>query len=238
MKKKSFVPKNRLIDQVFRRPSNKPLVAPSLLAADFSFLSKEIKSAEQAGADLFHLDVMDGHFVPNITFGPLLIAAVRRLTSLPLDVHLMITNPDRHLAAFRKAGADLITVHQEAVPHLPHTISAIKKLGAKAGCSISPSTPFFLLKDILPHLDLLLLMSVNPGFGGQKFIPAVLKKVAKAKQARIDSGYHYVIEIDGGMNSQTAQQAIAAGAEIIVAGQAIFGSNNYRKAIRELRGKA
>ncbi len=216
-----------------RRPQ--VLVAPSLLACDFRHLAAEVKKAEAAGADLFHLDVMDGHFVPNLTFGPLVVAAVRQVTDLPLDVHLMIANPHRYLHDFREAGADFITVHQEAVPHLHRVVAAAKELGARAGVALNPATPLSLLDAILAELDIVLLMSVNPGFSGQQFIPEVLRKVREARERKEARGHRYLIEIDGGMNGRTAPEAVAAGAEVIVAGNGVFGTRNYRRAIGSLR---
>jgi ribulose-phosphate 3-epimerase len=212
-------------------------VAPSILSADFARLGEEIKAVQAAGADLIHVDVMDGHFVPNITIGPLIVEAARRSTDLPLDVHLMITNPELYIADFAKAGANTITVHVEAALHLNRLVQSIKEhQGVKAGVSLNPATPLSSLDYILPDLDMVLIMSVNPGFGGQSFIPSALDKIRQLRK-RIDGmGLKIEIEVDGGVKSENAAQIADAGADILVAGSAVFGSKDYRAAIRGIRG--
>ncbi len=205
-------------------------VAPSLLSADFRNIEKEIKRV-----DLLHLDVMDGHFVPNITFGPMIIDAINRCTELPLDVHLMIENPDSFVESFVKSGSDYLTVSYEACRHLHRTIELIKSFKVKAGCALNPATPFSVIKPVLEKLDLLLLMTVNPGFGGQKFISSVLPKIEEAKKFIGKHKLKTKIEVDGGINPQTAKLVKKAGATILVAGAAIFKSKNYCRIVRELR---
>ncbi len=218
------------------------LVAPSLLSADFARLQEEVAAVEAAGADWLHLDVMDGRFVPNITIGPLVVKAIRRVTKLPLDVHLMIVEPDRYVDAFAEAGADTITVHVEAATHLHRTLSLIRSLGKRAGVTLNPSTPKESLHYVLDVCDQILVMSVNPGFGGQAFIPAVLPKVAAIRQmiddhARSNPGRPMIdLEIDGGITAVTAKEAIAAGARVLVAGNAVFGAKDYAAAITSIRG--
>ncbi len=211
------------------------LLAPSILSADFSNLSREIRYVELAGADLIHCDVMDGKFVPNITFGPLVVSAVNKITDLPLDVHLMIENPDLHLEAFINAGADYITVHQEEVVHLNRTLNKIKELGAKAGVAINPATPVETLTEILDLADLILVMSVNPGFGGQKFIQNSVSKIQKLNELKKERGYKYLIEVDGGINRDTIKKVSDAGCNIFVAGSSIFSSDNISAAATELK---
>ena len=210
-------------------------IAPSILAADFRNLQDEIKKVERAGADWIHCDVMDGHFVDNLTFGPVVVEAIDRATRLPLDVHLMIENPAKYIKEFASAGADILTVHIEACPNLKPVISKIKSLGMKAGCSLRPQTPLSKVKPYLKDLDLLLIMSVNPGFAGQSFISSVLPKVKEAQKLKQAQRYRYYIEIDGGINQKTAKLAKKAGAEVLVTASAIFKAKDYGKAIRDLR---
>jgi ribulose-phosphate 3-epimerase len=212
-------------------------VAPSILSADFASLGKEIKDVEQGGADYIHIDVMDGHFVPNITIGPLIVEAVRPVTELPLDVHLMIEEPDRYIPAFAKAGADVISVHAEACSHLHRTIQLIKEHGVKAGVVLNPHTPVDMIKHVIEELDLVLLMTVNPGFGGQKFIHSVLPKISEVRRlADVKGKNEILIEVDGGVNKETAPLCIEAGANLLVAGSAIYGQNDRKKAISDIRG--
>lgn len=211
-------------------------IAPSILSADFSKLGEEILAVERGGADYIHIDVMDGHFVPNITIGPLIVDAIRPITKLPLDVHLMIENPDQYIEAFAKAGADYITVHVEASRHLHRTIQNIKSYGVKAGVVLNPATPVESIQHIIGDIDMVLLMSVNPGFGGQKFIPEVLPKIRKVKEMADQKGLDIEIEIDGGVNSETAKLCIEAGANVLVAGSAIYNEKDYAKAISLIRG--
>ncbi|ETI66916.1 ribulose-phosphate 3-epimerase [Neobacillus vireti] len=211
-------------------------IAPSILSADFSKLGEEIVAVEKGGADYIHIDVMDGHFVPNITIGPLIVEAIRPLTKLPLDVHLMIENPDQYIEAFVKAGADYITVHVEACRHLHRTIQTIRAFGIKAGVVLNPATPVETIQHIIGDIDMVLLMSVNPGFGGQKFIPEVLPKIRKVKELAAEKGASIEIEIDGGVNPETAKQCMEAGANVLVAGSAIYNQPDYAKAISLIRG--
>ena len=211
------------------------MIAPSILSADFARLGEEIRTVEDAGADVIHIDVMDGCFVPNITIGPLVVSAVRRVTTLPLDVHLMIADADRYIQDFARAGADWITVHVEACPHLHRTISQIKDLGKKAGAVLNPATSLATLDWILPELDLVMLMSVNPGFGGQSFIESVLPKIAQLRRNLDDIGSSAGIEIDGGVSPDTIARIAQAGVNIFVAGSAIFGRPDYRARISELK---
>jgi len=211
-------------------------ISPSLLSADFTRLGEEVKAAETAGADMLHIDVMDGHFVPNITIGPAVVAAINRITDLPLDVHLMIEDPDRFLLDFVEAGADYLTVHAEASTHLHRSVHWIKERGIKAGVSINPATPIWHLDDILPDLDMVLLMSVNPGFGGQAFIPFVLEKVKAVKNIIKQKKLGTVIEVDGGVKLDNAKQIADAGADILVMGSAFFGSGDYAGLMKKFRG--
>ncbi len=213
-------------------------IAPSILSADFGNLGAEIKAVEEAGADVIHVDVMDGHFVPNITLGPLVVKAIRPFTSLPLDCHLMITDPDMYIDQFASAGADWITVHVEACKHLHRTIQHIKSKGLKAGAVLNPATSLSTLDYIIEDLDLVLLMSVNPGFGGQGFIPSVLGKIEALKQMIDSRGLDVAIEVDGGVNLSTIKDVVAAGAEICVAGSAVYGTDDYKKTIAELKAAA
>ncbi|MEH7502375.1 ribulose-phosphate 3-epimerase [Neobacillus drentensis] len=211
-------------------------IAPSILSADFSKLGEEILAVEKGGADYIHIDVMDGHFVPNITIGSLIVEAIRPVTKLPLDVHLMIENPDQYIEAFAKAGADYITVHVEACRHLHRTVQNIKSFGIKAGVVLNPATPVESIQHIIGDIDMVLLMSVNPGFGGQKFIPEVLPKIRKVKEMAEQKGLDIEIEIDGGVNSETAKLCMEAGANVLVAGSAIYNEEDYAKAISLIRG--
>ncbi|MBC8491177.1 MAG: ribulose-phosphate 3-epimerase [Candidatus Marinimicrobia bacterium] len=215
-------------------------IAPSILSADFSKLGDEIKAVEEAGADWIHVDVMDGHFVPNITIGPLVVEAARRVTSLPIDVHLMIENPDRYIKDFAKAGADLISVQVEACVHLNRTIQMIKESGLRAGAVLNPSTPLSSIEWIMEDVDFIMIMSVNPGFGGQDFIPNSLDKVGALRRIIRDRGLATLIEIDGGVNEKTIKNLSDAGVDVFVAGSAIFKSPDYKKTIdrfRELIGR-
>ncbi len=213
-------------------------IAPSILSADFSAIGRDIASVERGGADLIHVDVMDGHFVPNITIGPSIVRAIRTVATRPLDVHLMIEEPDRFIAAFVEAGAHMISVHVEAVPHLHRTISFIKTLGARAGAVLNPATPAGALEDIAHDLDHVLVMSVNPGFGGQPFIPHSIEKVRRVRTMLTRAGSSAPIEIDGGIDERNAAAVVAAGVSILVAGQAIFGTGDPESATRALRAAA
>ena len=211
------------------------MMAPSILSADFSRLGEEIRAVEKAGADIIHVDVMDGHFVPNITIGPLVVASVREITDLPLDVHLMIVDPDRFISDFKKVGADILTVHYEACKHLHRTVQAIKQEGMQAGVSLNPHTPVAVLEDIIKDLDLVLIMSVNPGFGGQSFIENTYKKIGQLKELIEKSGSNAIIEIDGGVNDKNAEKLIATGANALVAGSFVFRSQDPKQTIHDLK---
>lgn len=213
----------------------KPYIAPSLLAADFTRLDREIGMVNASEADWLHLDVMDGRFVPNITFGMLMVEAAKRLCTKPLDVHLMIVEPEKYIEAFREAGAEVITVHQEACPHLHRTLQQIRATGARAGVAINPSTPVELLEDVLEDLDLVCLMSVNPGFGGQKFIYRTLHKVQQLKNRLTERNLPALIEIDGGVGPQNAEVLVRAGAHVLVAGSSVFGASDPLKAVSILK---
>lgn len=215
--------------------TNRVRVAPSILSADFGRLAEEVKAIELAGADLVHVDVMDGRFVPNLTIGPLVVEAVKRATTLPLDVHLMIVEPEKYIDDFAKAGANIITVHQETCPHLHRTLQQIRNAGAKPSVVLNPSTPLVTLEEVLGEVSQVLLMSVNPGFGGQAFIPSTVDKVRRLR-AMIDARKLNVdIEVDGGINPQTAKDVVGAGANVLVAGNAVFKTKDYRAAIDALR---
>ena len=211
------------------------LIAPSILSADFARLGEEIKAVESVGADWIHVDVMDGHFVPNITIGPAVVEAIRRVTKLPLDVHLMIENADQYLEDFVRAGSDSLTVQAEACVHLHRTIQAIKASGVKAAVALNPSTPLSTIDWILEELDMVLIMSVNPGFGGQSFIPQALEKIKELKSLIRAKNPDLLIEVDGGINQKTIQSVAQAGADVFVAGSAIFGSSDYGETITKFR---
>jgi ribulose-phosphate 3-epimerase len=213
-------------------------IAPSLLAADFARLGEEVRAIDKAGADFIHVDVMDGHFVPNLTIGPVVVQALRPHSKLPFDVHLMISPVDAYVQEFAAAGADIITVHAEAGPHLHRTIQLVKSLGKQAGVALNPATPAEAVRHVLGEVDLVLVMSVNPGFGGQHFITPQLDKVRILKRMIEESGRTIALEIDGGINEETATRAVAAGADVLVAGTAVFsgGANRYSDNIRRLRG--
>jgi ribulose-phosphate 3-epimerase len=210
-------------------------IAPSILSADFANLGEEIKSVEAAGADWIHLDVMDGHFVPNITMGPIIVEAARKATTLPLDVHLMIENPDRLVPDFIAAGADFLSVHVETCAHLNRTIQLIKESGAKAGVVLNPATPTQAIQWVLEAIDYVLIMSVNPGFGGQQFILSSLEKIRELKNTIQTSGVSVLIQVDGGVNKDTIKDIAVAGADVFVAGSAVFGSDDYTETIQTFR---
>jgi len=213
----------------------KKLIAPSILSADFSRLKEELASVEAAGADYIHVDVMDGHFVPNITIGPFIVEAIKRSTKIPLDVHLMIERPEDHIKSFRSAGADMITVHAEATVHLHGLVQSVKELGAKAGVSINPGTPVEATEEVLDCVDLVLVMSVNPGFGGQRFIPASIGKIKRLRKMLDERGLKAILEVDGGIKVSNIKEVSKAGADMFVAGSAVFGSGDYKKTIEAMR---
>jgi ribulose-phosphate 3-epimerase len=210
-------------------------IAPSILSADFARIAEEISRVEAAGADMIHVDVMDGHFVPNFTIGPPIVKAIRKTTKLPLDVHLMMTNPDFFIPEFIEAGSNYLTVHVETCPHLHRTVQSIKEGGAKAGVTLNPATPLVSVEEILPDADLLLIMSVNPGFGGQSFIHEVLEKLKRARKMIDDRGLKVELEVDGGVKPDNMALLSKAGADIFVAGSAIFGSKDYKDTIQKMR---
>lgn len=213
------------------------IIAPSILSADFTCLGQEIKAVEKAGADWIHVDVMDGHFVPNITMGPLVVEAVRRSTSLPVDVHLMIENADQYVVDFANAGADYLSVQVEACPHLHRTLNLIRDNGAKSGAVLNPATPISAVSWVLEDLDFILIMSVNPGFGGQKFIPGSIEKIRHLKSLINEKGLDILIEVDGGVNADTIADVSAAGVDAFVAGSAIFNTDDYKETIDMLKSK-
>jgi ribulose-phosphate 3-epimerase len=215
-----------------------PRLAPSILSADFAHLARDIAAVEAGGADLIHVDVMDGHFVPNLTIGPSVVRAIRRVAKVPLDVHLMISNPDRYLQTYVEAGASHLTVHAEAVTHLHRTITAIKDLGAKAGVALNPATPTSAIEEVARDLDLVLVMSVNPGFGGQKFIAHTPDKIRRVRDLLARAGSRADIEVDGGIDLDTVGPVVAAGATVLVAGHALFGHGDPTGATRALRQAA
>jgi ribulose-phosphate 3-epimerase len=210
-------------------------IAPSILSADFSRLADEVKAVEKAGADVIHVDVMDGHFVPNITIGPLVVQGLKKLTSLPLDVHLMIENPERYLEAFAQAGSDWITIHAEVCPNLKRMIRKVRQLNVRPGIVLKPATPLKTLFPVLEEIDLVLLMSVNPGFGGQSFIPATLKKIERLRKIVDQNGYSMEIEVDGGVKIENIKEVSRAGGDIFVVGTGIFKTKDYEETIRKLR---
>jgi ribulose-phosphate 3-epimerase len=213
-------------------------IAPSILSADFGRLAEEVRAVEAAGADWIHVDVMDGRFVPNITIGPLVVEAVRKVTRLPIDAHLMIVEPERYVDAFAKAGANLISVHAEVSPHLHRTIQAIRAAGARPAVALNPSTPLDGLEYVLGDVDMVLLMTVNPGFGGQGYIPAVTEKVRRLRRMADERGQELEIQVDGGIKPSTVGAVAQAGANVFVAGTAVFGAKDYRAAVQDIRDAA
>ncbi len=217
-------------------PPSRILIAPSVLSADFARLGEEVRAVDAAGADFIHLDVMDGHFVPNLTIGPLVVESVRRHTKLPLDVHLMIEEPERYIKDFAAAGANYLSVHQEACPHLHAVVQQIRAAGVKPAVVINPATPLSAVEPILADVDMLLIMTVNPGFGGQKFIESTKDKIRAARDFKRARGLSFLIEVDGGVKMENAAAVIAAGAEVLVSGSGVFGTKDYRATIAALRG--
>ena len=218
--------------------TQKIYIAPSILSADLLQLKVQVEILSENGADFIHVDVMDGHFVPNLTFGPNMVKALKRITSVPLDVHLMISNPDLYIEAYAKAGADILTVHQETCTHLHRTIQSIHQQGIKAGVSLNPATSLSTIKNVLDDMDLLLIMTVNPGFGGQKFIPQGLKKIAEARKMIDKSERDILLEVDGGVDSTTVESIVQHGARVLVSGSAIFGQKDIVAAMLQLKEKA
>jgi len=213
-------------------------IAPSILSADFSRLGEEVRRAEEAGADIIHIDIMDGHFVPNLTFGPIIVKAIRDYTELPFYVHLMVERPEDYIEKVVEAGGDLVVVHAEACIHLQRVLSMIRDLGARSGVALNPATPLTTIEYVLDDLDQILIMSVNPGFGGQDFIPSVLPKIRRARKRLVKRGLEIEIAVDGGINVKTAPKVVEAGADVLVAGTAVFGKPDLKKAIQELREAA
>jgi ribulose-phosphate 3-epimerase len=234
-----FLPKAGIIKAEGRLSRRKVKIAPSILAADFGRLAQQVAEAEAGGADYIHVDVMDGHYVPNISMGPAVVEAVRRATRLPLDVHLMTESPERFVADFAAAGADMLTVHVETCPHLHRIVQEIRDLGCQAGVTLNPSTPLSALDEILPYVDLVLVMSVNPGFGGQEFIKGILPKIRRLREMMEAMGSIAELEVDGGITQDTASSVVQAGANVLVAGSAVFASNvGIGEAIAEMRRSA
>ncbi|MBI1816855.1 MAG: ribulose-phosphate 3-epimerase [Deltaproteobacteria bacterium] len=219
-------------------PPSRILIAPSMLSADFARLGEEVRAVDAAGADFIHLDVMDGHFVPNLTIGPLVVEAVRPHTKLPLDVHLMIEEPERYIKDFAAAGANYLSVHQEACPHLHAVVQQIRAAGVKPAVVINPATPLSAVEPILADVDMLLIMTVNPGFGGQQFIESTKDKIRAARDFKRARGLSFLIEVDGGVKMENAAAVIAAGAEVLVSGSGVFGTKDYRATIAALRGSS
>lgn len=210
-------------------------IAPSILSADFAKLGKDVNAAEKAGADWIHVDVMDGHFVPNITIGPLVVSAVKKIAKVPLDVHLMIENPDLYVKEFADCGSDIITIHEEATVHLHRSVQNIKECGVKAGVSINPATPVANIELVLPYVDLVLIMSVNPGFGGQSFIPEALQKIRELKKMIVDKKLNVEIEVDGGVKTDNVAEVVKAGADVVVMGSAFYNSADYAETVKTVR---